>query len=89
MLVSSRISAHSAPESSASALIALHKRTISKLSVESADNKSILLKTPQIHTFYDQNAFVRRENVGVRHTNRILKREIKTKSLKLFLKLKI
>jgi hypothetical protein len=39
MSVSPRISAQSAPESSASASIALHKRTISKLSVESAENK--------------------------------------------------
>ena len=39
MSISPRISAQSAPESSASASIALHKRTISKLFVESADNK--------------------------------------------------
>ena len=46
MSVSSRISAHSAPESSASASIALHKRTISKLSVESAENKPIFVENP-------------------------------------------
>ena len=41
MSVSPRISVQSASESSASASIALHKRTISKLSVESAENKPI------------------------------------------------
>ena len=44
MSVSSRISAQSAPESSASASIALHERTISKLSVESAENKPISIE---------------------------------------------
>ena len=44
MSVSPRISAQSAPESSASASIALHKRTISKLSVESAENKPNSIK---------------------------------------------
>ena len=40
MSVSPRISAQFAPESSASASIALYKRTINKLSVESAENQS-------------------------------------------------
>ena len=46
MSVSPRISTQSAPESSASASVALHKRTISKLSVESAENKPISIENP-------------------------------------------
>ena len=46
MSVSPRISAQPVPESSASASIALHKRTISKVSVESAEKKLNSVEDP-------------------------------------------
>ena len=57
MSFSSRISVHSESESSASASIALHKRTISKLFLRVLKTSRFLLKTSQIHTFCDENAY--------------------------------
>ena len=59
MSVSSRISAQFAPESSASTSIALHKRTISKLSVESVENQSNFIKNP-LNTLNSRSKRVRK-----------------------------
>ena len=46
MSISQRISAQSASATNTNALIALHKRTINKLSVENTENKSNSIENP-------------------------------------------
>ena len=58
MSVSPQISAQSASEKNTNASIALHKRTISKLSVESTENKPNSVENPlNSRIFYGQNMY--------------------------------